>query len=128
MDATGIILRNKEGKLLLQHRDDKEGVLCRNMWGLFGGEVEEGETPEEGVIREIMEELSFDISGKIKFIEKVNVLGIADNYIYEYLGTVEIDELKQREGQDMRFFSLEEMKKENVISSIKKFLGSGKVL
>jgi len=128
MDAAGIILRNKEGKFLFQHRDDKEGVLCRNMWGLFGGEVEEGETPEEGVVREIMEELCFDISGKIKFVEKINIPGISDVYIYEYFGTVEIGELKQREGQGMKFFSLDEIKKKNVILSVKKLFDSGKVL
>jgi 8-oxo-dGTP diphosphatase len=128
MDSAGIILRNKEGKFLLQHRDDKEEVACRNMWGLFGGAIDEGETPEETVVREIMEELCFDISGKIRFIEKINIPGIANVYIYEYLGTVEIDELEQKEGQGMRFFSVEEVGKENVVLSIKKFIESGKVL
>lgn len=128
MDAAGIILRNKEGKFLLQHRDDKEGIACRDMWGLFGGAVDEGEAPEETVVREVMEELCFDISGKVKFVEKINIPGVADVYIYEYLGTVEIDELEQKEGQGMRFFSVEESRKENVVLSVRKFIESGKVL
>ncbi|MCD4770846.1 NUDIX domain-containing protein [archaeon] len=128
MDSVGIILRNEEGKFLLQHRDDKEEIACRNMWGLFGGAVDGGEAPEEAVVREIMEELCFDVSGKVKFIEKINIPGISDVYIYEYLGTVEIDELEQKEGQGMRFFSVEEVRKENVVLSVRKFIESGKVL
>jgi 8-oxo-dGTP diphosphatase len=52
MRAAALII--KEDKILLMHRK-KEG---REYWVFPGGSVEEGETPEEAVIREIMEELS----------------------------------------------------------------------
>lgn len=127
MDSAGIILRNKEGEILLQHRDDKEGLAGRNMWALFGGMIEGGENPEDALVREIREELCFDVSGKVRFIEKISI-GSSFVYVYEYLGTVELDELRLLEGQGMKFFSREEIRKENVVSSVKNLIALGKVL
>lgn len=58
-DVAMLILKNKEGKFLLQHRAEH---LERwpGIWGLFGGGIEEGETPEEGFLREIREELGYN--------------------------------------------------------------------
>lgn len=44
-----------EGKLLLLKRHPKK--LFGNMWGVPGGKLEEGETPEDGLVREIYEEI-----------------------------------------------------------------------
>lgn len=44
-----------EGKLLLLSRAQSE--LSTEIWGVPGGKLEKGETPEEGLIREIWEEL-----------------------------------------------------------------------
>ena len=44
------IILMKEGKILLQHRD-KKAPLYPNFWGLCGGKMDEGETPEEAIVR-----------------------------------------------------------------------------
>lgn len=44
------------GRLLLQLRDDRDGVKARGKWGLFGGGLELGENPEIAVAREFEEE------------------------------------------------------------------------
>ncbi|MHB8694528.1 MAG: NUDIX domain-containing protein [Solirubrobacteraceae bacterium] len=40
----------------LQLRDDRPDIHNPNCWGLFGGALKEGETPEQTVVREIEEE------------------------------------------------------------------------
>ena len=46
-----------EQQILLQLRDNIDGIYYPDHWGLLGGEVELGETSEEAVERELAEEL-----------------------------------------------------------------------
>lgn len=61
-DAVVAIIRLDDGRFLMQLRDDKPGIFYPDHWGLFGGAVEPGETPEEALRREIREELGFDLT------------------------------------------------------------------
>lgn len=57
------IIYNDQNKILLQDRSDSISKFGEK-WGCFGGKIEEGETPKEATIRELQEELEFDISNK----------------------------------------------------------------
>ena len=50
-----------DGKFLMQLRDNIPTILYPGVWGLFGGHLEAGETPEVAVEREILEEIGFQI-------------------------------------------------------------------
>ena len=52
-----------DGAYVLQLRDDIPGIPARGMWSLFGGALENGETPEAGLRREIAEELGIALPG-----------------------------------------------------------------
>ena len=56
-EIAAIILENDKGEFLLALRDNKPGIPFPNHWDLIGGHVEEGETPEEALVREVKEEL-----------------------------------------------------------------------
>jgi 8-oxo-dGTP diphosphatase len=45
------------GRYALQLRDDKPDIYAPNVWGLFGGRVEDGEDAAHAVAREVEEEL-----------------------------------------------------------------------
>jgi 8-oxo-dGTP diphosphatase len=56
--AVGLIVAD-DGRVLLQHRDDKPGVSGAGLWGFFGGHVEHGERTSQAFLREMREELGW---------------------------------------------------------------------
>lgn len=51
------LLFDRDNKLLIYLRDDKPAIPFPNHWDFFGGHVEEGETPEQALCRELQEEI-----------------------------------------------------------------------
>lgn len=60
-EVAGAILVDARGRLLLQQRDDKRGIVQPGKVGLFGGHREGCETFLECVIREVHEEITYFI-------------------------------------------------------------------
>jgi 8-oxo-dGTP pyrophosphatase MutT (NUDIX family) len=58
-DSVAALLVTAAGTYVLQRRDDRVGVDFPGFVGLFGGAIEEGERPEDALMRELHEELSF---------------------------------------------------------------------
>jgi mutator protein MutT len=72
-----IRIQGEEISVFLQKRSAEMKVLP-NYFGFWGGGCEEGETPEQGLIREVKEELGIDLD--IKHVELFNH--------YEFLGSI----------------------------------------
>jgi 8-oxo-dGTP diphosphatase len=119
-----IILENDQGEFLLALRDNKSWIPFPHHWDLIGGHVEEGETPEEALVREIKEELNITI-GEYTFFKKFECLSgdAYENIKYIYTGKINIpvEEITLLEGERARYFSKEEIKDlkfANIIKSI----------
>lgn len=52
----------KNDKILMLHRTKKENDVHKNKWVGLGGKVENGESPEECIIREVFEESGLKIN------------------------------------------------------------------
>lgn len=55
------MLVNAGGDILVNLRDDDPRIIFPNQWSLIGGHVEEGESPEEGLVREVEEEIGYQL-------------------------------------------------------------------
>jgi 8-oxo-dGTP pyrophosphatase MutT (NUDIX family) len=114
----GLLIESKEGRVLLQLRDDKPGIPYPNCWGTFGGQIEENETPEEAIEREIMEELEYKLSNPEYFgnfpFDGYNI------YMYRIIDRdLTLDNITVKEGQGGRFFSLEEIRNADCAANCK---------
>ena len=104
----GLILENRGGKILLQLRDNKPGLPYPDCWGTFGGQIEEGETPEEAIRREIKEELNYELSDP-EYFGNFPFDGY-DIYMFRKRdANITMRHLAVREGQKGEFLTLTEV-------------------
>lgn len=104
--VAGALLVNPAGELLLQHRDDKEGIESPGQWSLFGGGLDEGEEPAEAMLREIEEEIGY----RPRAYRPLVVFSGWYAEFHVYLAEVDrpLSQLVLGEGQDFGYFSPEE--------------------
>ena len=99
------VLVARDHRVLLHLRDDAPGIRYPGHWALFGGSVDDGESPPEALKRELAEELGLDPGLFGLFREFVQ----NNKREYAYVGEIgaDIDRLSLREGKAMRLFSPE---------------------
>jgi 8-oxo-dGTP diphosphatase len=99
-NPVAICLLYREGKLLMQLRDNIPTILYPGLWGLFGGHIEAGETPEVAVVREIAEEITYDLPPDL---QKFGIYGdeVVHRHTFYAPLTVPIEALQLREGWDL---------------------------
>jgi 8-oxo-dGTP diphosphatase len=89
----------QDNKYLMQLRDNNPNIVHPGVWGLFGGHLELGESPEVGLKRELMEEICYRVPQLAKFhcYEDQNII----RYVFSCPLIVAIDDLELNEGWDM---------------------------
>jgi 8-oxo-dGTP diphosphatase len=106
MQVVGAIIKNHQDEYLLQLRDDNAPTF-KNKWTLFGGRVEDGELPEDALLRELVEELSIP-STAIESLKQVQ-LNEQENgvrqHIFEVMTSIALNQLVLGEGAEMRYVS-----------------------
>jgi 8-oxo-dGTP pyrophosphatase MutT (NUDIX family) len=116
MISTTALIVDREGRFLLQLRDDKPDIVNPGLWGSFGGRLEphetpDPETPDEGFLRELREELSWQPERfELYMSAPYRTLGEDDErrqLIYVYAAALDVPaaELVLGEGQAMAAFA-----------------------
>ena len=116
VDVSVAIILNKNNEVLLQKKDMGYSWFPGG-WCLFGGGKEGGETPEETIRRELMEELPSVSLKDLRFFKRDNYQdklpsrtrgGTRHCYVVPYSGTMA--GLSVHEGAGLAFFSRDELK------------------
>jgi 8-oxo-dGTP diphosphatase len=109
--AAGILV-DRNGRFLLQHRDDKPDIYNPGLWGSFGGTIDPYETPGDGFLRELQEELSWQPASYELFASGPHTDSGGERllvYVFAAAVDVPLDTLVLGEGQGMAFFALDEL-------------------
>lgn len=89
----------RDGKFLMQLRDDIPNILYPGRWALFGGHLEPGESPEIGLKRELLEEIGYQAIDPTLF--RLYSDRRAIRHIYYAPLNVPVEELNLQEGWDL---------------------------
>ena len=108
-DAAAAVIVLDDARYLLQLRDQKPGIFYPGHWGLFGGAIDPGETPEAALRRELREEIGLDIDDPRPLTEFTFTFGRYGR-IYRHFFVVSIEagtlrKLILREGRAMQAFT-----------------------
>ncbi len=105
--AVALAMLEREGRWLLQLRDDIEGIVHPGLWGLFGGHLDPGEKPAQAIRRELREEIGWE-ADSLPFWFEHRDPRLTAHYFRGSL-TVPLAELTLTEGQDMVLAGLDEL-------------------
>ncbi|GFO54032.1 hypothetical protein GMSM_10390 [Geomonas sp. Red276] len=104
--GTSIIFVDDRDRVLLLLRDDRPDIRYPNRWDIPGGRGEEGETPEETIVREMKEEIGLELTGAELFERREFPDRI--EYTFWKRANLVIGEIDLMEGQKLRWFTREE--------------------
>ena len=99
--VVSILFVNPDGEILVHHRDNDPRILFPNQWSIIGGHVEDGETPEHALVREVREEIDYDLTQ----FKHLATFYDADYIRYFYVAPLDkpVSALTLGEGQALRF-------------------------
>ena len=95
-----VIMADESERIALQLRDNKPHVGAANEWGLFGGLMEDGESPEQTILREIEEELEITLTpGRLRLVKRYTTPLRLRSHVFLYRLATEMTGAKLNEGQ-----------------------------
>ena len=102
-----LAMLHRDGRWLMQLRDEIPTIVAPGCWGLFGGPLDPGETPEQALRRELLEEISWQPPA----LELVMVHHIHRRtaHLFRSELSVPLEQLKLLEGEDLGLVSPEEL-------------------
>jgi 8-oxo-dGTP diphosphatase len=127
-----VLLFDRDRRLLIYLRDDNPEIPFPNHWDLFGGHLENDETPEQALVREVKEEIGIELTDWKAFRRFDCAKGDAyPNVKYIYWATIEKSaaELTLYEGQRLTSIAMAErteVKFANILGAVvDAFAGAG---
>lgn len=110
--AAAIAILYQNNQFLLQLRDDKPEIFYPGQWAFCGGHLEPGESPEEAMRRELLEEIAYAPPTLTYLHSSLTDRQIIRHVFYAPL-TVPVKSLEINEGMDLGLSTLEEVQQGN---------------
>jgi 8-oxo-dGTP diphosphatase len=107
--GSSIIFVNDKRQVLLFLRDNKPDIPYPDTWDVPGGHVEDNETPEQCIVREMREEMGIEL----KEFKLFSAIEFDDRIEYTFWKSVnmDIDRIRLTEGQCLKWFTRDEVYK-----------------
>jgi 8-oxo-dGTP pyrophosphatase MutT (NUDIX family) len=102
-----LALLQRDGRWLMQLRDEIPSIVAPGCWGLFGGHLDPGETPEQALRRELLEEISWQ-PPELELV-MVHHIHRRTAHVFRAELSVPLAQLTLLEGLDMALVSSEEL-------------------
>jgi 8-oxo-dGTP diphosphatase len=102
MGAT-VFFVNNANQVLLLLRDNRKNIPFPNCWDALGGHVDPGETPLECIVREMKEEIGYQLESPKLF----NIYDLDDRIecTFWQRANFDIQKINLQEGQQLKWFS-----------------------
>ena len=102
-----LAMLHRDGRWLMQLRDAIPTIVAPGCWGLFGGHLDPGETPEQALRRELLEEISWQPT--VVELVMVHHIHRRTAHVFRAELSVPLEQLKLLEGQDLALVSAEDL-------------------
>ncbi len=110
------ILKSSPDQYLMQLRDPIPDIVHPGHWGMFGGHLDEGETPEECIWRELAEEICYTPPALSLFCEDHDVTVV--RHVFYGALTVPVSALTLQEGWDLGLLTPKQIQTGEAYSAI----------
>ncbi|MBI3506701.1 MAG: NUDIX domain-containing protein [Proteobacteria bacterium] len=119
--SVGALLVDRAGRYLMQQRDLRPELIMAGHWALFGGTLEAGEAPRDGLFRELLEELEFRPGelrwdSELVFSPELYRPGTYHKtFFVAEISDSDVARMRQHEGAAMKFVAADKISGEPVV-------------
>lgn len=109
-----IAILHQSDRFLMQLRDDIPTIRYPGHWAFFGGHLDPGENPMDGMKRELREEIAYvppSLALYRSYTDTTNPHGPVVRHVYHAPLTVGLAALRLNEGWDMAFLTQTDIRK-----------------
>ena len=111
-----VLMVDTDDRIAMQLRENIPDLPAANQWGLFGGLIDEPETPKETALREIQEELNVRLDAdritlyRKHYIPEQNLT----TWVFHYRVNGKLDDAILNEGQAWDFIGQDDPRVSNI--------------
>jgi 8-oxo-dGTP diphosphatase len=114
LDSVAALIVRRDGRYLLQHRENRSDISYPDWWSLFGGARDANERAEDALRRELQEELELTVRECTPFLSCTFEIWFEERLTRKVFFIVEVSEqeipaLVLHEGQGMAWFSVDDV-------------------